>query len=236
MTSTSLLKFGLFITLSLFVNISCFATWSIIAVDRNTGEIGMAGASCTFNVDGIGSIIPGKGAIIVQAASNYYARMRGVELMENNADIASILEAMLHPDFEPERQQYAVISIDGNSAPQVYSGTEIKGWSGFVTGKDYSVQGNILVGQEVLQKAVDAFERLKDKPLGERLMAALKAGELAGGDSRCGNQYARSAFIAVFKPGDSTISKLSIYGIEPGGPPAVSLLNKQFQSWKKELY
>ncbi|WP_435623488.1 DUF1028 domain-containing protein [Flagellimonas sp.] len=212
----------------------CYATWSIIAVDRKTGEIGIVGASCTFDVSWIGSIEPGKGAVIVQAASNYYAKMRGVALMENNASAQEIMDAMMAKEFEPELQQYGVILVNDSSSPLVYSGAQIKDWNGEMLGDDFAVMGNILAGEEVVQKAYGAFDQNRDKSLAERLMLALKAGEEAGGDKRCGTQYARSAFMMVYKPEDGAILKLAVQGIEKGGKPAVTLLNQQFDFWRKE--
>ena len=209
------------------------ATWSIIAVDRETGEIGVAGASCTFDVQGIASIVPGKGAVVVQAASSYFARMKGVELMGANATPQQILEAMRSKEFDPENQQYGVVVLDGNTVPLVYSGNLIVDWSGEKTGNDFAVAGNMLVGENVINVAYEAFSSNRRKPFAERLMLALKAGEVAGGDKRCGSQYARSAFISVYNPKKEAISKLSVYGIERGGEPAVTLLNQQFQSWRK---
>lgn len=209
-----------------------YSTWSIIAVDRTTGEIGIVGASCTFDVSGIASIVPGKGAIVVQAASNYYARMKGVELMENDASLATILKAMKQKEFAPERQQYGLIQLNGDRAPMVYSGQQIKDWSGSKIDDDFAILGNILVGAKVIEDAFDAFNAAKNKSLAERLMLSLRAGEMAGGDKRCGMQYARSAFISVYQPKDGAILRLSVQGIEQGGKPAVGLLQEQFNAWK----
>lgn len=211
-----------------------YATWSIIAVDRKTGEIGIVGASCTFDVSGIASIEPEKGAIVVQAASNYFARMQGVSLMENNASALEILNAMKAERFKPEQQQYGVILLKEGTSPLVYSGAEISDWNGEMVGDDFAVMGNILFGEQVVKKAFDAFNQNRDKSLAERLMLALKAGEEAGGDSRCGKQYARSAFIMVYQPIHGAILKLAVQGIEEGKKPAVSLLNRQFKLWYKD--
>lgn len=225
---------SLLILLTALFSTHCYATWSIIAVDRRTGEIGIVGASCTFDVSGIASIEPEKGAIVVQAASNYFARMQGVSLMENNASAQEILNAMMAKRFEPERQQYGVILLKEGTSPLVYSGAEIADWNGEMIGDDFAVMGNILLGEQVVEKAFDAFNQNRDKSLAERLMLALKAGEEAGGDKRCETQYARSAFIMVYKPEDGAILKLAVQGIQKGGKPAVTLLNQQFDFWRKE--
>ena len=211
-----------------------FATWSIIAVDRKTGEIGIVGASCTFDVSGIASIVPGKGAIVVQAGSDYFARMKGVELMNQGSSLEEILTAMKDERFNPERQQYGVILINTDASPLVYSGAEIKDWNGEEVGNDFAVMGNILPGQEVVSDTYKAFNENRDKPLAERLKLALKAGEEAGGDKRCGSQSARSAFIMVYNPKDDAIFKMAIQGIEKGGKPAVTLLNQLFARWKNQ--
>ncbi len=212
----------------------CYATWSIIAVDRKTGEIGIVGASCTFDVSGIASIVPGKGAIVVQAGSDYFARMKGVEIMGKGAPVKEILAAMKDERFTPERQQYGVVLLNNNRSPLVYSGTEIRDWNGEKVGHDFAVMGNILPGEQVVLNAYKAFDENRDKSLSERLMLALKAGEEAGGDKRCETQYARSAFIMVYKPEDGAILKLAIQGIEKGGKPAVTLLNKKIKFWYKK--
>ena len=208
-----------------------YATWSIIAVDRKTGEIGIVGASCTFDVSGIASIEPGKGAIVVQAASNYFARMEGVSLLENNASVQEILDGMMAERFNPEQQQYGVIVLKDGMGPLVYSGSEISDWNGEMIGDDFAVMGNILVGEQVVGKAFEAFNQHRGKSLAQRLMIALKVGEEAGGDARCGIQYARSAFIMIYQPGHGAILKLAVQGIKKEGKPAVSLLAEQFNLW-----
>jgi CubicO group peptidase (beta-lactamase class C family) len=218
--------------LTVLTSLPSYATWSIIAVDRITGEIGIVGASCTFDVQGIASIVPKKGAIVVQAGSSYFARMKGVELMMSNASSEAILAAMRNKDFNPERQQYGIILLNDGNAPRIYSGQVIKDWNGSKIGDDFAVFGNILVREEVIEDAFKAFNNGREKSLAERLMLALKAGEIAGGDKRCGLQYARSAFISVYNPNDEAILKLSVHGIEKGGKPAVTLLNQQFENWK----
>jgi len=209
------------------------ATWSIIAVDRETGGIGIAGASCTFDVQGIASIVPGKGAIVVQAASNYFARMKGVDLMEQNTPIEDILKAMASAEFKPERQQYGVVVLTSGTTPLVQSGQAISDWSGSKIDKDFAVLGNILVSEEVINNAYSKFNSMRDQPLNVRLMRALKAGEESGGDKRCGSQYARSAFISIYNPKSDVIVKLSVYGIDHGGLPAVTMLENQFEKLNK---
>lgn len=227
LNTTKLLSASLFVLLSLS-SFSAYATWSIIAVDRATGEIGIAGASCTFDVSGIASLVPGKGAIVVQAASNYFARMQGVSELQNGSSAEAILEVMKAEKFAPERQQYGVILLQENTKPLVYSGNEIKQWRGSKVGDDVAVLGNILVGEEVANKAYNAFNHTRDAAFSNRVMSALKAGEEASGDNRCAKQAARSAFISIYNPESDAITKLSVYGTEEGGKAAVTLLQSKF--------
>src|SRR5688572_29733232 len=123
------------------------ATWSLIAVDRKTGEAGVAGASCTSDVTGIASVIPGKGAIVVQAASNYFARVQGAGLIDKGVPPNEILAAIRDKQFNPEDQQYGLVTLYDDSAPLVYSGAKISNWRGAKLGADVASLGNTLVGQ-----------------------------------------------------------------------------------------
>lgn len=110
----------LFITTILTTNTS-YATWSIIAIDYKTRQIGIVGASCTFDVSGITSIIPGKGAVVVQAVSDYFARMKGVELINKGMNLSDIPDVMKDERFNSEKQQYGLISLNKDFNPLVYS-------------------------------------------------------------------------------------------------------------------
>ena len=154
--------------------------------------------------------------------------------MSENAEIQHILNAMRDDRFDPENQQYGVVVLDANTKPLVYSGKEINPWSGELIGEDFAVMGNILVGEAVISEAYRVFQENRNKSLAERLMLALKAGEQAGGDSRCGDQYARSAFLMIYGQENDAIFKLAIQGLDNGGKPAVALLNDQFEQWMKK--
>jgi uncharacterized Ntn-hydrolase superfamily protein len=222
-----------FLTGFLF-NFNIYATWSIIAVDLETGEIGMAGASCTRNVKGIGEYVPGKGIVVVQAMSNSDARELGIKMMQEGANPKEIISAMRNNQYEPEKQQYGVILI--NNIPETYSGNLITDWNGAITGNNFAVLGNILVGEKVVKGAFNAFNAAKGKHLSERLFLALTAGANEGGDKRCCEQHATSAFITVYKPDDDINDPyldLYVTEIDRGGESAVLLLSKEYEQWKK---
>jgi uncharacterized Ntn-hydrolase superfamily protein len=221
-----------YLALALILPTNAYATWSIIAVDRKTGEAGVAGASCTSDVTGIASVVPGKGAIVVQAASNYFARIQGAGLIDKGTPPNEVLATIRDKQFNPEDQQYGLVTLYDDSAPLVYSGVNISNWRGAKLGADVAALGNTLVGQAVIDGAFEAFEANRDKSLVERLVLALNAGGRAGGDSRCGTQHARSAFVMVYQPQSDSNLTLAVTGIKLGGKPAVVLLNEQFERWK----
>jgi uncharacterized Ntn-hydrolase superfamily protein len=228
-------KFCLSILFLTVLHFQSFATWSIIVVDPKTGEIGIAGASCTVSVYGIGLIVPGKGAIVVQAASNPLARMEGLKMIRNGASPAAILERIRHPDFDPEEQQYAVLCLDDVAHPATYTGEKATENKGTLTGPGISVQGNMLTRPESLKAIFDAAVKAREEglPIQDVLMLALEAGAESGGDKRCGERKASSAFVTVSKPGDVKAYWLNlvIYG-KDNRTHAVAALRQKFDKWK----
>jgi uncharacterized Ntn-hydrolase superfamily protein len=225
-----------YLALILVLPSDAYATWSIIAVDRKTGETGIAGASCTSDVTGIASVVPGKGAIVVQAASNYFARVQGAGLIDKGTPPDEILASIRDKQFDPEKQQYGLVTLYDDSAPLVYSGVSISNWRGVKLGADVAALGNMLVGQAVVDDAFHAFDTNRDKSLAERLVLALNAGANAGGDNRCGAQHARSAFLMIYQPQSDSNLTFAVTGIKLGGKPAVVLLTEQFDRWKQERH
>ncbi|GAB3274639.1 hypothetical protein GCM10027347_47650 [Larkinella harenae] len=220
------------------LSLPAFATWSIILIDAKTGKIGIAGASCTYNCYGIGRIVPGKGAIIVQAMSNHEARQKGLEMIRAGFTPKEIVAALKKPEFDFEQQQYAVVTLNHLSAPATYTGSETHASKGTLTANGVSVQGNTLVSEQELQAILNTVLKGQRESLRieEILMRALEAGAETGGDKRCGEQRASSAFLMVAQPGDhpNRLSlNLQIFGQPKGGPNAVSLLRKKYERWKK---
>ena len=212
------------------------ATWSIILIDPKTKEIGIAGASCTYNCYGIGKIVPNMGAIIVQAMSNVQAREKGIEMILAETPPEQIIQALRNPGFDPENQQYAVVTIKHFDNPATYTGISTQEVRGSLTKNGVSVQGNTLASKEELSKIMRAVEQGQKKQLGlaEILLSALEEGSISGGDKRCGKQKASSAFIIVAKPDNKKpYINLNIFGQGKGGQNAVELLRSKFEKWKK---
>ena len=223
--------------LLLFYFTSVSATWSIIMIDSKTKEIGIVGASCSYNCYGIGKIVPGMGAVIVQAMSNSQAREKGVQMIIAESTPAQIIQAMRDPAFDPELQQYAVVTIKHIDNPASYTGNLANSFKGALTASGVSVQGNTLTNENELKIILESVQKGKKDLLeiAEILMNALEAGAISGGDKRCGDQRATSAFITVFKANDKKpYLDLSIFGQSKGGQNAVVMLRKKFEKWKKQ--
>ena len=216
-----------------------FATWSIIIVDSATGEIGIAGASCTYSVYGIGGIVPGKGAIVDQAMSNMNAKRKGMEMLKSGSSPEEILYVIIDPTFDPgsNLQQYGIVSINHMDKPITFTGGSTHPSRGSYTADGISIQGNTLANENVLKAVYDTVANARKRGLSirETLIKALLAGSEAGGDIRCGRQKASSAFITVMKPGDNPKKpyvNLVVSGISKGGSNAVSVLENLYLKWE----
>ncbi len=157
-------------------------TFSIVAYDPETQELGVAVHS---RVVAVGSIVPfakaGVGAIATQSYANVSYGPRGLELLEDGLDAGEVLELLLSGDEQREVRQVGIIAADGSTAQ--FTGSECLEWAGGRMGENYCVQGNILAGEEVVDAMAEAFENTEGE-LAERLLAALDAGDAAGGDIR----------------------------------------------------
>ena len=212
------------------------ATWSIVAVDRDAGEVGGASATCTPWARAIFGPVPGKGIIVTQAASNKIARRYGESLLRDGKGPRDIIAAITHPAFDPSYpiQQHGVAVLEPGAAPAGFTGSDIGRVAADLQGPGVSVQGNILVSREVLSAGLRTFQATSTGApydLAERLLRALEAGSRAGGDRRCGDQTAISAYLVVARPGDPA-GKPSIQlfsGVQaPGGENAVTVLRRLF--------
>lgn len=171
------------------------ATFSIAAFDPETKSLGVAVQSKFLAV---GAVVPwakaGVGAVATQAMANYNYGPRGLELMANGSLAEETVEALTKADPDRDHRQLGVVDASGNVA--TFTGSECFEWAGGITGDGYAAQGNILVGEETVEAMAEVFEST-DGDLAHRLLAALDAGQRAGGDSR-GRQ---SAALLVVREG-----------------------------------
>lgn len=169
-------------------------TFSIVARDPTTGELGMAvqskalaTGSRTITIKG------GVGVIAHQSQSNPMYGTLGLELLAAGMSPQQALEMMLRSDEGRNTRQVAILDASGRTA--AWTGSEANDWKGHQCGRDFCAQGNILTGPEVVQAIVKSFESTTG-PLAERLLAALDAGQAAGGDAR----GTEAAALVVAKP------------------------------------
>jgi uncharacterized Ntn-hydrolase superfamily protein len=158
------------------------STFSIIACDRELREFGVAVQSRAFRA---GAVVPhvkaGVGAIATQAMGNLSYGPKGLALLEQGLSAPEALQQLLAEDNLREHRQVAIIDAQGRLAQ--HTGRECLEWAGHESGKDWAAQGNILASQEVIDAMGKAFEETTGI-LAEKLMAALEAGQEAGGDKR----------------------------------------------------
>ncbi len=171
------------------------ATFSIVAADPETGEVGCAVQSKYFAV---GAVVPWAtaevGAVATQAAGVAVYGRRVLELLAGGRSPDQALEETLAGDEQRETRQLGVVTADGRAA--AFTGSACNEWAGHETGPCYAVQGNILAGPDVTAGMARAFRETAGT-LAERLVASLEAGQAAGGDRR-GQQ---SASVVVERTG-----------------------------------
>lgn len=223
----------------MIVHANASATWSIIIFDPESKKIGIAGASCSYNCYGIGEIIPGKGAVIVQAMSNNRARIKGLKMIIADYSPQEVINELRKPRFDPENQQYAVMTFQHINNPLTYTGKTTNAFNGALTGKGISVQGNTLSNENEINVIFEAVLKAQKASMAieDVLMIALEAGSKAGGDSRCGEQKATSAFITIMRPSDDRKNpylNLLVSGQQKGGTNAVELLRDKYDLWKRK--
>ncbi|MDQ3235425.1 MAG: DUF1028 domain-containing protein [Pseudobdellovibrionaceae bacterium] len=204
---------------SLVMTAPAWATYSIVAVDRQTGQVGGAVTSCVAgaSVSRVYQGVPGVGAIHAQAYTNISGRQYGAQLLEQGYDADVVIQAISAANFDASAstRQYGVVTLTGTSAGHTGSrngfyANDIQGEVGTYT---YSIQGNILTSSRVLTQARSGFNA-KGCDLASHLMAALEAGALNGeGDSRCRPRApADAAFIQVDNPDGTIFVRLDVKG------------------------
>ena len=158
-------------------------TWSIVAKDETTGQIGIAVATCAFAVGArVPFVATGIGAIATQAFVNPFYGLRGLELMAAGASAEDVVRIVTAAD--DGRGQRQVHAMDRSGRLAAYTGTDCVPWCGHLLRETFSVAGNMLAGPEVIAETARVFELHADLSLPQRFLAAMKAGEEAGGDKR----------------------------------------------------
>ncbi len=172
-------------------------TYSIVARDEDTGEMGAGVQSHWFSV---GSVVPwaraGVGAVVTQSLTNPAFGPEGLELLSQGISPKEVVEAMVSRDQGRDFRQLAVLNSQGDTF--AYTGSKCVAEAGHVFGRNFSVQANMMLRDTVWKAMASAFQS-SQAPLAERILAALEAAESEGGDAR-GRQ---SAALLVVR-GEST--------------------------------
>ena len=178
-----------------------FHTFSIAAIDPATGESGVAVTTrnaCVGN--GVPWVRKGVGAVATQAATRTEYGYELLDLIEQGVSPEDALAQRLAADENAARRQIGVIGVDGRSAQ--HTGTRSQ-WAGHRAGPNYVAQGNTLVGPEVVDAVGESFESSEGaaRHLADRLIEALQAGHLVGGDARHGEAQSAAVIVADPRPG-----------------------------------
>lgn len=171
-------------------NTGIVATYSIVAFDPKTDDLGVAVQSKSF---GVGSVVPhakaNVGAVATEAKAMAMANVtygpRALKLLEDGKGVEEIANLLRADDADRERRQLGIVDAKGNAVG--FTGSECFAFAGHRTGENFTVQGNILAGKEVIDATATAFEsaqKTEGSELADWLVAALQAGEDAGGDKR----------------------------------------------------
>lgn len=161
-------------------------TFSIVAFDPKTGDLGVAVESKYF---GVGSVVPwaraGVGAVATQSLAKVGYGPDGLALMAQGKSAQDALAELLAKDERRAARQVGMIDAHGHVA--AHTGADCMTWAGDRAGENFTVQGNLLAGEEVVKAMAEAFEKARgsgEGELAEWLMRALEAGQAAGGDRR----------------------------------------------------
>ncbi|HZP57450.1 MAG TPA: DUF1028 domain-containing protein [Dehalococcoidia bacterium] len=206
-------------------------TFSIIARDPRSASFGVAVATA---VPCVGAMVPharsGIGAVATQSFANIDLGRDGLRLLELGMSPRAALEGLLADDPGAARRQVAAIDAQGRTF--AFSGDECVDWYGSHEGENYSVQGNMLAGPQVIEAMAAVFEDIANAPLSVRLLAALEAGQAAGGDKR-GRQSAAllvtPAVIAKGAPLDFDVRRYELNIRVDEHPQPVAELRRIFE-------
>jgi len=158
-------------------------TWSIVARDPAGDAWGIAVASRFFAVGALcPHVRPGAGALSTQALINPTYGLRGLDLLAGGASAAEVVRDLIAGDDGRAARQVHIVDAQGGVA--AHTGADCIGWCGHRGGENVSVAGNMLAGPAVVDATYERYRATAGLPFAERLLAAMEAGETAGGDKR----------------------------------------------------
>lgn len=238
-----ILKMVLFLMVILSLSAKIFSqdTFSIVAVDTVTGEIGSAGASCVGPFGGVGAfilsdVIEGVGGIHTQASYLSQNQQNARARMLEGLSPQQIIDWLVANDAgsNPTYRQYGIVDLTRNGESAAYTGSNCTNYKNHVTGPGYAIQGNILLGQIIIDTMHTTFLNTPG-PLADRLMATLQAAKILGADTRCAARgtSSQSGFVKVVRIGDGGTPYLQIVVPDtPVGTDPINVLQGMFDNWK----
>ena len=213
-----------------------YPTFSIVAVDLNNGQVGSAGASCIGGSIIISDIHPGVGAIHTQSYWSGYNQLIASDLMDSGLSPDEIIDYLIENDVNnnPSIRQYGIIDIYDGGRSAGYTGENCMDYKNHILGDTYAIQGNILLGEEILINMENNFNSTVGS-LSAKLMASLQGANIEGADSRCldNGTSSLSAFIRVAEASDSEDSfflDLNVNNTNNGQEP-IDLLQALYDQW-----
>ncbi|RKY93746.1 MAG: hypothetical protein DRQ01_03995 [Ignavibacteriae bacterium] len=235
----------IFLLVGSAVQINAQDTFSIVAVDTVTGEIGSAGASCVGPFGGVGAfilsdVIEGIGAIHTQAYYLAANQINAHNKMLEGLSPQEIIDWLVANDAggDPTIRQYGIVDLTKNGESASYTGVNCDDYKNHVTAPGYAIQGNILLGQVIIDTMQYAFLNTSG-PLADRLMMTLQAAKIIGADTRCAPRgtSSQSSFIKVVRIGDGNTPYLEEFVPDsPVNVDPIDLLQAKFDSWKDSLF
>lgn len=158
-------------------------TYSIVARDERTGEMGVGVQSHWFSVGtAVSWAEAGAGAVATQSFVNKSFGPRGLEMLRKGLSAQQVVDSLLKDDAGKDVRQLAIVDRNGNVA--AHTGKSCIRYADHITGVQFSVQSNMMLTNKVNQAMADAFRKSEGKPLAERILLSLEAAEAAGGDIR----------------------------------------------------
>ena len=222
--------------LLLILKLQTFATFSICAVDTVTEEVGSAGASCIAGSIMLSDPHPGVGVIHSQAYWNQSNQNLASGYMDDGDSPEQIVDKIVANDVQnnPSIRQYGVVDLVDNGRSAAYTGSGTSDYKGHILGKNYSIQGNILLGKEILDSIESRFNETQGT-LADKLMAGLQGAKVIGADTRC-DQYNKStisAFLRVAKKDDNANDMYLDLNVDntSGSTDPIDVLQQDYDDW-----
>lgn len=219
-------------------------TFSIVAADLETGEVGSAGASCVdlngfgLDADFLGQLFPGLGAINTQAWYSQFNQVNAANRLLAGDTPQEVIDWLVSNDVgsNPGLRQYGVVAfVDEATEAAAHTGSSTDDWKGHLVGDNYAIQGNILLGASVLDSMEANFLNTTGS-LSDKLMAALQGANVVGADARCAVNGTSSlfAFLKVAQPDDEQGEPSLALGVitaDGAGVEPIDSLQTLYDEW-----